>query len=209
MKKIVFVSLKMADDMRKRVYPVDGNSFIEYSEEVYYAINAVLAKTMKSDDDVKVILLETDAGDQAGEKNAQLFMTELNEINRQNNINAKISYEVIPSDFITSKDMFNTLYLKLIKNFEKEAELSADITFGPKALPLLVFTAMQFGEKFFDCSIGNVVYLKAEYKGGKIVEGTQLVCDYTPLYLLNSFTNTIESSSGENAIKAVEALFED
>ena len=28
MKKIVFVTLMMADDMHKRHYPVDGNSFI-------------------------------------------------------------------------------------------------------------------------------------------------------------------------------------
>ena len=39
MKKIVFVSLMMADSMNKRKYPVDGNAFIEYSGEVYYAIN--------------------------------------------------------------------------------------------------------------------------------------------------------------------------
>ncbi|WP_443738691.1 TM1812 family CRISPR-associated protein [Treponema sp.] len=207
MNKIVFVSLMMADAMNKRKYPVDGNSFIEYENEVYYAINAVLAKTMKSDDDVKVILLETKAGEKAGSKNAQLFMNELNEINSK--VNANVTYEVIPSDFITSKDKFNDLYLKLIKNFSYEAELYADITFGPKSLPLLIFSAMQFGEKFFDCSIGNVIYLKAEFKNNVLVEGTQLICDYTPLYLLNSFTNTIESSSGEKVIKAVETLFED
>ena len=207
MNKIVFVSLMMADAMNKRKYPVDGNSFIEYENEVYYAINAVLAKTMKSDDDVKVILLETKAGEKAGSKNAQLFMNELNEINSK--VNANVTYEVIPSDFITSKDKFNDLYLKLIKNFSYEAELYADITFGPKSLPLLIFSAMQFGEKFFDCSIGNVIYLKAEFKNNVLIEGSQLICDYTPLYLLNSFTNTIESSSGEKAIKAVETLFED
>ena len=78
MKKTVFVTLMMADDMHKRHYPVDGNSFIEYPGEVYYAINAVLAKTIKSDDDIKVVLLETKGGDKAGTKNAQLFMNELN-----------------------------------------------------------------------------------------------------------------------------------
>ena len=46
MKKIVFVTLMMADDMHKRHYPVDGNSFIEYSGEVYYAINASLEATI-------------------------------------------------------------------------------------------------------------------------------------------------------------------
>lgn len=136
-------------------------------------------------------------------------MNELNSINEENKIGAKISYEIIPSDFITSRSKFNDLYLKLIKNFEYEAELYADITFGPKSLPLLIFTAMQFGEKFYDCSIGNVIYLKAEFKNNVLVEGTQLICDYTPLYLLNSFNNTIETTSGEKAIDAVKVLLQD
>ena len=150
MKKIVFVTLMLADDMLKRHYPVDGNSFIEYPGELYYAINSVLARTMKKDDEIKVVLLETRAGDKAGTKNAQLFMDELNEINTSNSIGAKITYEIIPSDFLVSKKGLNEIYLKLIKNLEPDIEVSADITFGPKSLPLLIFTAMQFGEKFFD-----------------------------------------------------------
>ncbi len=195
----------MADNMHKRHYPVDGNAFIEYSGEVYYAINAVLAKTLNSDDDIKVVLLETKAGDKAGSKNAQLFMNELNEVNT---CGASITYEVIPSEFIETKDKFKDLYKRLIKTFENESELYADVTFGPKSLSLLIFAAMQFGEKFFDCSIGNVIYLKTEFKNGKVDESSQIICDYTPLYMLNSFTNTIECSSGEKAIAAVEALFE-
>ncbi len=206
MKKIVFVTLMMADNMKKRHYPVDGNSFIEYPGETYYAINSVLAQTMKKDDEIKVVLLETRAGDKAGAKNAQLFMDELNEINSLNSIGAKITYEIIPSDFLISKKGLNDIYLKLIKNIKSDVELSADITFGPKSLPLLIFTAMQFGEKFFDCSIGNVIYMKTEFKNNAIVEGTQLICDYTPLYMLNSFTNTIECANGEKAIASVEAL---
>ena len=205
MKKIAFVTLMMADDMHKRHYPVDGNSFIEYSGEVYYAINAVFAKTLKKDDELKVVLIETKAGDNAGSKNAQLFMNELNELN---SCGASITYEVIPSSFVEDKDGFKELYKKLLKPLEKEAELYADVTFGPKSLPLLIFAAMQFGEKFFDCTIGNVIYLKTEFKNGRVDESSQIICDYTPLYMLNSFTNTIECSSGEKAIAAVEALFE-
>lgn len=205
MKKIVFVTLMMADDMHKRHYPVDGNSFIEYPGKVYYAINAVLAQTIKSDDDIKVILMETKAGDAAGAKNAQLFMNELNDLNV---CGAAITYEIMPFEFIETKEKIKNLYKRLIKTLEYEAELYADITFGPKSLPLMIFAAMQFGEKFFDCSIGNVIYLKTEFKHGKIDEGSQIICDYTPLYMLNSFTNTIESSSGNKAVIAVEALFE-
>ena len=208
MKKIVFVSLMMADKMEKRHYPVDGNKFIEYSGKVYYAINAILAQTLKSDDEVKILLLETKAGEQAGEKNAKFFEDELNEINKKNNIGAKITYERISSDFIVSKDKYNSLFMKLIKNFEGEEKLYADITFGPKSLPLVIFSALQFGEKFYECSIGNIIYLKTEFeKGNEIKADSQLICDYTPLYQLNSFITTMQSSSGDKAKKAFEILF--
>lgn len=206
MKKIVFVSLMMADDMHKRHYPVDGNSFIEYPGETYYAINTVLAQTIHAGDEIKVILIESRGGDNAGSKNAKLFMDELNELNT---CGASIKYEIIPSLFVETKEKFKDLYKSLIKNLENGCELSADVTFGPKSLPLMIFSAMQFGEKFFDCSIGNVIYLKAEFEGKKFKEGSQMIYDYTPLYMLNSFTNTIECSSGEKAIAAVEALFKD
>lgn len=206
MNKIVFVTLMMADDMQKRHFPVDGNSLIEYPGETYYAINSVLAKTLKKEDSVKVILLETTAGDKAGKKNAQLFMDELNGLNE---CGAAISYEVVPSEFVETKSKYKDLYKKLVRNFVQGAELYADITFGVKTLPILVLNAMQFGEKFFDCSIGNVIYLKTEFKDGKIVEGSQCIYDITSLYMLSSFTNTITCSSGERAIAALDALFEE
>lgn len=206
MDKIVFVTLMMADEMKKRHFPVDENSFIEYPGETYYAINSVLAQTLKKDDNVKVVLLETVAGEKAGKKNAQLFIDELNKLNT---CGATISYEVISSEFIVSKAKYKELYKKLVNNLKQEAELYADITFGIKTLPILILNAMQFGEKFFDCTIGNVIYLKAEFKDNEIVEGSQKICDITALYMLSSFTNTIECSSGERAIAALDALFED
>ncbi len=206
MNKIIFVTLMMADDMHKRHFPVDGNSLIEYSGETYYAINSVLAQTLKTGDNVKVILLETNAGDKAGEKNAQLFKDELNELNK---CGASISYEIITSEVVNSKSKYKELYKQLVSNFVQEAELYADITFGVKTLPILILNALQFGEKFFDCSIGNVIYLKSEFKEGKIVDGSQCIYDITPLYMLSSFTNNIECSSGERAIAALDALFEE
>ncbi len=206
MKKIVFVTLMMADDMHKRHFPVDGNSFIEYPGETYYAINSVLAQTMKADDQIKFVLIQTRGGDNAGPQNIARFQEEIETLNT---CGANLSYEVIASEFVENKDKFKTLYTKLIKTLETEAELYADITFGPKSLPLLVFSTMQFGEKFFDCSVGNVIYLKGEFKNNQFVEGSQMIYDFTPLYMLNSFTSTIESSSGETAVAAVEALFKD
>lgn len=206
MDKVIFVTLMMADKMEKRHFPVENDSLTEYSGETYYAINSVLSNSIEKGDNIKVVLLETNAGAQAGKKNAQLFIDELNSFNTAG---ANISYEIITSEFINDKAKYKELYKKLVSNFTEGAELYADITFGIKTLPILILNAMQFGEKFFDCTIGNVIYLKTEFKDGVIVDGSQCIFDLTPLYMLSTFTNNIECSSGERAIAALDALFEE
>ena len=206
MDKVIFVTLMMADKMEKRHFPVENDSLTEYSGETYYAINSVLSNSIEKGDNIKVVLLETNAGAQAGKKNAQLFIDELNSFNTAG---ANISYEIITSEFINDKAKYKELYKKLVSNFTEGAELYADITFGIKTLPILILNAMQFGEKFFDCTIGNVIYLKTEFKDGVIVDGSQCIFDLTSLYMLSTFTNNIECSSGERAIAALDALFEE
>ena len=206
MDKVIFVTLMMADKMEKRHFPVENDSLTEYSGKTYYAINSVLSNSIEKGDNIKVVLLETNAGAQAGKKNAQLFIDELNSFNTAG---ANISYEIITSEFINDKAKYKELYKKLVSNFTEGAELYADITFGIKTLPILILNAMQFGEKFFDCTIGNVIYLKTEFKEGVIVDGSQCIFDLTPLYMLSTFTNNIECSSGERAIAALDALFEE
>lgn len=206
MDKVIFVTLMMADKMEKRHFPVENDSLTEYPGETYYAINSVLSNSIEKGDNIKVVLLETNAGAQAGKKNAQLFIDELNSFNTAG---ANISYEIITSEFINDKAKYKELYKKLVNNFTEGAELYADITFGIKTLPILILNAMQFGEKFFDCTIGNVIYLKTEFKDGVIVDGSQCIFDLTPLYMLSTFTNNIECSSGERAVAALDALFEE
>ncbi len=206
MKKIIFATLPLKGGLEKRRYPVDGNALIECEEPIYFAVNSAVASSLKKDDEVKVILLETKGGENAGSENAKIFIDELNSFNK---VGAKIIKEIIPNPFDPSKTNFQFMFKTLIKELEQGAEIYADVTYGPKPLAFLLITAIQFAEKFFDCQVGNIVYSKVEFIGGKIKEGSEMIYDITPLYLLNSFTNTIESSTGEKAIKAVESLFED
>ena len=204
MKKIVFATLPLKGGLEKRRYPVDGNALIECDEPIYFAVNPAVARNLKADDEVKIILLETKGGENAGMENAKIFIDELNHFNKAG---AKISKEILPNPFDLSKTNFQFMFKTLIKELENDAEIYADVTYGPKPLSFLLLTVIQFAEKFFDCKIGNIVYSKVEFVGGKIKDGSEMIYDITPLCLLNTFTNTIESSSGEKAIKAVESLF--
>ena len=206
MKKIVLATLPLRGGMEKRHYPVDGNALLEIKEPIYFAATSALANTLKADDEVKVILLKTEGGENAGDENAKLFEEELN---RFNTVGAKISYETLSNAFDPSKTNFQFTFKTLIKKLEEGAEIYADITFGPKPLAFLLFSVFQFAEKFFDCPIGNIVYSKVEFEKGKIIDGSEMIYDITPLYLMNSFTNMIEAPSSERAIQTVEALFEE
>ena len=204
MKKILFVTLPLRKDLKKCVYPVNGNSFLEIKEPIYFAATCALANLLKADDEVKVILLKTEGGDNAGDENAKLFEEELNHFNT---VGAKISYKVIPSSFDPSKTNFQFLFKTLLKELEHDTKIYAEVTYGPKPLTFLLFSIFQFAEKFFDNSIGSIVYSKVEFKNNEIKEGSQMIYDITPLYLMNSFTNLIQASSSDHAIKAIETLF--
>ncbi|MBP5201333.1 hypothetical protein J6Z39_01320 [bacterium] len=206
MKKILFVTLPLRGGMEKRHYPVDGNALLEIKEPIYFAATAALANSLKADDEVKVLLLETKGGENAGSDNAKLFEEELDHFN---NVGAKINYKTLSNAFDPSKTNFQFMFKALIKELEQGAEIYADVTFGPKPLAFLLFTVFQFAEKFFDCSIGNIVYSKVEFRKGEIIDGSEMIYDITPLYLMNSLTNMIETSSSDRAIKTIEALFED
>lgn len=205
MKKIVFVILPMKKEMKKHVVKVDGNALIETDKPIYYAVNPAVASKLEKDDELKVILLESKGGDNAGMDNAKRFIDELNEFN---SVGAKIHKEIIPTAFDPSKTHFQEMFKALIKELEEGAEIYADVTFGPRTLAFLLFTVMQFGEKFFDCSIGNIVYSKVEFKDGKPDPDSAVIYDITPVYLLNSLIGVMEFPSGEKAIQAVNALFE-
>lgn len=208
MKKIVISTLPSDNRLAKRLYPVDGNATIQVDEPVYFAVNSALANNLQKDDDVKVILVGTTRENDFVEENAKKFMEELRHFNKNG---AKIRKAVITRPFDESKTNFHILYENLIDQLEDNAELYVDVTFGPKTPVLLIFTVLQFAEKFFHCTIGNIVYSKVIFKPGtsEVVPGSEMIYDITPLYMLSSIANTIECSSSEKAVKTVKSLFED
>lgn len=208
MKKIVISTLPSDNRLVKRLYPVDGNATIQVNEPIYFAVNSALANNLQKDDDVKVILIGTTRLDDCVKENAQKFMDELHHFNT---VGANIREAVITRPFDESKTNFHELYENILDQLEEDAELYVDITFGPKTPVLLIFNVLQFAEKFFNCSIGNIVYSKVLFQKGssEVIPGSEMIYDITPLYMLNSITNTISCDDSKKAVQAVKALFED
>lgn len=207
--KIVFSDLPMKKELHAFKYAVDGNATIEYDGEVIFPVNSVLAKTMKKGEKVKVILLSKNDIDGNSSINAGYFQKELNKINRE--IGAEIEYITIATPFEETRNIHETLLKDMINKLEKDAEIIGDITYGPKPLPIIMFSVMNFAEKFFKAKIKNIVYGKVDFKNiddGKTIPINPVLYDLTPLYYLNSLTNAMEYKTSEDAVKALNTLID-
>lgn len=207
MKKIVFCNVKIYKPVESHRYKVNGNSTIEYKGKVAYPINGVLARTLKSGDDVKVVLLKKnvnkdDVNDNS-EKNLNKFKSELKRINK--NIGANIEYKTLYTPHDESREVQETLLREMIDELVDGAHIYADITYGPKSLPIIVFSVLNFAEKFFNAEIKNIVYGKVDHHENDKTSNPELF-DMTALFYLNSIANTMECKDGKAAKKLLDII---
>ena len=205
--KIVFANIPMKKLEEKTLhYPVDGNKSIEFDGEVMFPINAVLATSIKKGERVKVVEFTTRDEKSCWKKNISAFEKELNTLNH--NIGAELEFAPIIEDFVEDKITHEKRFKSLIDTVENEADIIADITYGPKTLPLILFSALAFSEKFLNANIQNIIYAKINYNtDNNIIEGSQKIYDITSLYYLNSLTKAIDAPDGETAKKMMDNFF--
>ena len=206
MKKIVFSNLPMKKELNKLHYPVDGNKALEYDGEVSFPIISILARTLTENDDVKIVLLSKTDVEGNSADNGALFQNELNEINKK--IGAHIEYVIIPTPFVETRDVHEKLFRDMVEKLEDGAEILADITYGPKSLPIIVFSVLNFAEKFFNAEIKHIVYGKVDFSSDKKVPQNPMIFDMSPLYYLNMLTNTMEFSSSKAAVEALKEIID-
>lgn len=207
MERIIFSNIPMQKRETKLVYKAQGNGRIDYPEPVYFPVNALLAKKMQPGEKVKVVLLAMDSPHAHIEENVKLFQQELDAINL--GIGAEIQYCIIHAPFEETKNIYEDLFRSIVKQVGQRASLIADITFGPKSLPIVLFSAFNFMEKFYGAEIENIVYGKVDFvpnENGEAVPQNPKLCEITSLYFLNSLFNHFEFESEEEATKALEIL---
>jgi hypothetical protein len=202
MKKTVICNIPMKERVDLSVYTSDDQSLPVSGKAVRYPINSFLAETMSQDDEIKVILLVKK--DQYGhyEKNTADFCTELNSFNE--GIGATLDIKIVDTEFEETKATHELLLGKIVDCLDSGARVLADVTYGPKDLLVVLFTALNFAEKFLECSIDNIVYGQASFVDGQAVDTK--ICDMVPLYCLSSITNTIRCSTPDKAKSMLKAL---
>lgn len=202
MKKTIICNIPMRENVDLSVYKSDDLSLPVSDRAVRYPINTFLEKTLSPEDEIKVLLLVKKDEYSHYEKNANDFIEELKVIN--NDINSKIEFKIIDTNFEQKQSVHEELMAKIIDEIDVDTHILADITYGSKDMPIVLFSAMGFAEKFLRCEIDNIIYGQANFENGKVVNTK--ICDMIPLYYINSVTDTIHCDEPEKAKQMLKTL---
>ena len=202
MKKTIICNIPMKEVIDQTVYQSDDLSIPVSGRAVKYPINAFLEESLSPGDEIKVLLLlkKDDYGHY--EKNREDFEKELKEVNEKSG--AHICVTVLDTTFSQEKAVHEQLMGRIIDEIDDESHIIADITYGPKDLPIIIFTALSFAEKFLGCEVDAIVYGQANFVDGHVVNTK--ICDMSPLYYLSSVTNTIQCDEPDKARKTLKSL---
>ncbi len=202
MKRLIICSVPMKKEVEKTVYASDDLSLPVSDMPYMYPINSFLSQKAEGSDEYKVLLLAKNDGNPYYEKNAEDFKKELGGVFAS--VGAKAEFVMIDTDFSKEKEIPEQLMGRIVDEIEVGDHIMADITYGPKELPIVIFSALGFAEKFLECDIDNIVYGKADFEEGKVVRTE--IWDMSPLYYLSSVTNTIRCDDPEKARKMLKSL---
>ena len=188
------------------VYPVAGNKAIEYDKQVRCPINAILAKTLKKGEKVKVIYIMTTGENSYCEDNKETFIKELEGINAE--IGAVLSYDTVEIESKPVKRTFNKLITDLTKKIPKNAELYTDITYGFKPEVLSLFCALRYVEEFHDAVVEYFIWsqLETNKKTGK--KENPMIFDITSLYYFFKLIGSMGNATPEKASKILKDFFD-
>jgi len=192
MRKIVFVNTSL-QNITPKAY--ESKSSRIPSMEVAYSINACLFKQLEFGDDVKVVIIKT-CGEMA-DHNEDIFKNELNEIN--SNIGADIEYKTIELPMNAEKKAAINLYKIVLDEIEENSILYADITFGPRYVPMVLMGVFSFAEVNMNCQISCLTYAQVQFVNGEARNPE--IHDVSSLYFLNNISHQKIKPNDEKSVK--------
>jgi len=202
---ICTVPMRNPNQVKPVLYRADGNKAIEYDKPVRSPINAVLAKTLKKGEDLKVIFIMTTGKNSNCEENKVNIIKELEDINAE--IGAVLSYKTVEMEFSATKQTLNKLIKdlteKIIEIHSEDAEFYVDITYGSKPELLSLFCALRFVEEFHGAVVDYFIYGKAEFNKEGDIENP-VIFDITHEYYLLKLIGSIGTDDPEKALNILK-----
>ena len=202
MKKTLICNVKMNKPPEACAYNGGDRSLPVSDSEVCYPVTAFLEKTLEAGDELHVIMLAKMDSTGCYKENIALCEKELENVAALNG--AVFTSETVFSPFEENQQTHGELMLNIIERVPEGATLLVDMTYGPKDLAIVEFSALNFLEDFLNCEIDNILYGQTTFVGGVPTDGK--LCDMAALYYISSIMNKVKTDDSDRAVKMLKVL---
>lgn len=203
MERLILCNIPFTSRKDKHVYKNEDPSIPTTEDEVMFPINDFLGALLKPEDNVKAVLIAKQGMKDFYEQNVNVCREELAEISRKTG--ASIDVSVIYTPFKEDRKTHNKLLMDIIDSIPLGSRISVDMTYGPKDLVIVLFTALRFAARYMDCQIDNIMYGQSDFdENGKPVN-TRL-CEMSPLYYLESIISNVRCDDPDKAKDLLRTL---
>ena len=140
-------------------YDAPENSNLKYNKKISFPITAALNAYTQQGDKVRIIAIYSDNNDQMN-NNLVSFYEEIRALMQEKGIKETEDYvvEEVKVDSFVGRDSDLKLYEKLLDKIKEGEILHICITYGIKAMPIILFDVAQYAWKAKDNDIECVIY---------------------------------------------------
>lgn len=197
---ICTITQQFPDSWSRLVYknPCE-NPVLKCSEPINSPVFALIRNTVKKGEKISITVVRPDH--ENCHTNFNTFLGDLEMIKDE----MKFEYELIVVDTPFSERIEDHLDLfeKLLDTVHDDDEIYADITYGTKPIPIVLYMVLTYAYRFRSCFVENTIYGKVNFKKDTGEHLGELY-DVTALFYMNSTINTMsDSSDPKKFIKAV------
>lgn len=205
MDKVLLCNIHMFKGAKKTTYTCEDKFFPVADTQVRYPVGAFYEKTLKPGDTVRAVLLAKMDEEGDYKNNIEMCRAELDEVCRKTG--ATIEADVIYTPFKEDMQTHGDLLKQIIDKVGLNAELTVDMTYGPKDMVVVLFTALNFLEKFCGCEVANVIFGQIKKFENGVPVGAE-ICEMAPLYYISKLMNDIECSDPAKAVNMLKVLLD-
>lgn len=192
----------MRGDIQKTKYQDFGNSQI-FSIKTAFPTVAFIDLSIQQGDELNILMLTKTHEYAASAQNIEQFRKEVDELAAKRSFT--VTYQEINTLFEESVNSHEGLMCEIAQMVEPESHIIADITYGPKELPIVLFAALSFAEKFLDATIEKILYGYGCFDQNHHFVNAKL-CEMNQVYSLHSLVSAMNCNSADDAKSLLKAF---
>lgn len=202
MKKIIICTITMQEKPAPIFHIGEDRSIQPSLHPVVYSVTDYISQNLKEDDEVKAIMICKEDPKQNYLQNCKLFQKEFQTLCALKC--KRITYHTLTTPFDERPSSHMEMAKEIVRLLPNQAEIIADITYGSKDFPIVLFAVLSFAQKFLQCDVSRVLYRRVYFSNN--VPQNPVLCDISPLFHLISTIYTLNCPIPDKARNMFERL---